>query len=374
MILSKNYKNAMDKITVDEQMKNRILKNITNINDISNMNNKKEIGLQEQLKSKTIKKFKHNYYRNLGILAACCAVVIYTLNNKYIFDFNKFSGNSHQNTEIAFNESQDLSETLKSRERIEEDLKENKGDLENVADTSKSEVSMKNKTLNNDKINNDSDNRKSVNSSLNNELYKADSEGNNNFNGIKENNYSNDKSQEIDYNNENSQNNNVISEENDSNTKEIKINKVETEITQYSGEMASEANEGDERNIRREFKTLDELRKSIDFPIKIPKVQSESNEIKSIIMNSNKSISIEYENKNYSLIFKIEKEISEENLDEAQYEIVKVININENPVLLKGNNNIINTANWREGNIFFEIEAISGVKEEEIINIIKNIE
>ena len=287
MILSRKYKDAMNKITVDEQMKNRILKNI---------NNDKEIEFNEHSKNKNTIIVKHKYYRNLGIVAACCAIVIYTLNNKYIFDSHIVNRNSDQNIEIAFNESEESSETSKSRERIEADLKNNERSLGEIPDTS--------------------------------------------------------------------ENGSIVAE----------TSPLERKISKYTGDIISEAGYIERGSTEEEFKTLDELKKSIDFTIKTPKVESESNEIKSIVMDSSENISIEYENKDYSLIFKIEKESNEENLHNSQYKMEKVMNIDGKPVLLKGNADLINIASWREDNIYFEIESISGIKEEEIINIIKNIE
>lgn len=287
MILSRKYKDAMNKITVDEQMKNRILKNI---------NNDKEIEFNEHSKNKNTIIVKHKYYRNLGIVAACCAIVIYTLNNKYIFDSHIVNRNSDQNIEIAFNESEESNETSKSRERIEADLKNNEGSLGEIPDTS--------------------------------------------------------------------ENGSIVAE----------TSPLERKISKYTGDIISEAGYIERGSTEEEFKTLDELKKSIDFTIKTPKVESESNEIKSIVMDSSENISIEYENKDYSLIFKIEKESNEENLYNSQYKMEKVMNIDGKPVLLKGNADLINIASWREDNIYFEIESISGIKEEEIINIIKNIE
>lgn len=258
MILSRKYKDAMNKITVDEQMKNRILKNI---------NNGKEIEFNEHSKNKNTIIVKHKYYRNLGIVAACCAIVIYTLNNKYIFDSHIVNRNSDQNIEIAFNESEESN-----------------------------------------------------------------------------------------------------------NTKEAETSPLERKISKYTGDIISEASYIERGRTEEEFKTLDELKKSIDFTIKTPKVESERNEIKSIVMDASENISIEYENKDYSLIFKIEKEFNEENLYKSQYKMEKVMNIDEKSVLLKGNGDLINIASWREDNIYFAIESISGIKEDEIINIIKNIE
>lgn len=295
MILSRKYKDAMNKITVDEQMKNRILKNI---------NNDKEIEFNEHSKNKNTIIVKHKYYRNLGIVAACCAIVIYTLNNKYIFDSHIVNRNSDQNIEIAFNESEDSNETSKSRERIKADLKNNEGSLEKTSNTQ-------------------------------NDTYKG---------------------------------------EESNNTKEDETSPLERKISKYTGDIIPEASYIERGSTEEEFKTLDELKKSIDFTIKTPKVESESNEIKSIVMDSSENISIEYENKDYSLIFKIEKESNEENLYNSQYKMEKVMNIDEKSVLLKGNGDLVNIASWREDNIYFEIESISGIKEEEIINIIKNIE
>lgn len=359
MILSRKYKEAMNKITVDEQMKDRILKNINNIN------NDKEIEFNEHSKSKNTIIVKHKYYRNLGILAACCAIVIYTLNNKYIFDSHTFNRNSAQNTEIAFNESEESNETSKSRERIEVDLKNNEGSLEKAPDTSENSSTVDDRILNNDQINNSSETRNSVDITSNSQSYDGNSEEDNKAEIINENNYSND--------NESSQNNSYITEDSN-NTEEADTRLLEGEISQYSGDIISEASYIERGRTEEEFKTLDELKKIIDFTIKTPKIKSGSNEIKSIVMDSNKNISIKYENKDYSLIFKIKKEANEENLYKIEPEMEKVMNIDEKSVLLKGNSDLINIASWSEDNIYFEIESICGMKEGEIINIIKNIE
>lgn len=356
MILSRKYKDAMNKITVDEQMKNRILKNI---------NNDKEIEFNEHSKNKNTIIVKHKYYRNLGIIAACCAIVIYALNNKYIFDSHIVNRNSDQNIEIAFNESEESNETSKSRERIEADLKNNEGSLEKIPHTSENSSIVDNRILNNDQINNSSETRNSDNITPNSQSYDDKSEEDNKTEIMNENNYSND--------NEISQNNSYITEDKN-NTEEADTSLLEGEISQYSGDVISDASYIERGRTEKKFKTLDELKKSIDFTIKTPKTKSGSNEIKSIIIDLSKNISIKYENKDYSLIFKIKKEVNEENLYNIEPEMEKVMNIDEKSVLLKGNSNLINIASWSEDNINYEIESISGIKEEEVINIIKNIE
>lgn len=347
MTLSKKYKDAMNKITVDDQMKNRILKNI---------NNDKEADSSKYIQIKNTKKIKYNYYRGLGVIAACCAVIIYTLNNKEILNSYNFNRNSVKNTEIAFNKSENSNENTRVRRNIEDNFEKNE------IDTSENSKSLYDESSNSDVINNNSKNSNNTNTISNSQNNDSSSEEESKTKTINKDSY----------NNENSQNNISINEDNN-NIKEAKTSSIELEKNRNSQNKISESSYIG-MSIWKEFRTLEELKQSVDFIIKTPKVQSESNEIKSIIMDSNKNISIDYEKKDYSFTFKIQREVNEDNSDSIHVEREKVINIDENSVLLRGNSDVINIASWEEGTTNFQIKSIVGIKEEDMINIIKNIE
>lgn len=324
MILSKSYKNTMDKITVDEAMKKRILNNINNKKD---KNHKK--------------KYIPRGYRNFGIIAACCAMIIFSTNNKQILRFLNFDENYINKSDITLNESRENdevnntknnNEAEQSRERMEADLK-NDSSSKNITNNSK----------------------QNFQSSENNPSKVND----NNENMVEENN-----------SNEVEQNDNKIQQ---NNTKENDNKNTEIETAQDNGISTMNIYEDKGRVAEKEFKNLDELKNSIDFSIKTPKVENQDVEIKDIKIDSNDRICIDYENKDYILILKIEKKINyKSNFINTQDEAGKLIKVNENDVLLKGNDGLINSASWNKENISYDIELTSGIKEEKIIDIIKN--
>lgn len=303
MILSKNYKKTMDKITVDDEMKKRILNNIDSIK-----------------KENTKDKLKKRSYRSLGTLAAaaCFSIIVFSVNVKMSLN-DKMKMSLNDNKEISLNQTKDDSnessnvngayaDTYENNEKnleLDEKTLEEKT-KDNYNRTSASNNSISNKVLNNNAINKSSNNTE-----------------------------------------EESIEDKKIEQKTETNIKENSLNNLEPPTMQAAYDnnhidSKSKAIQNDE-TLNTNLKNLEELKSNVDFSIKTPQ------EV-------------------------IENEVSkEEKINDSKYETEKNININDKIVSLKGNDNLINTANWSEDELSYSINSDEGISEDKAMKIIESV-
>ncbi len=329
MILSKNYKKTMDKITVDDEMKKRILNNIDSIK-----------------KENTKDKLKKRSYRSLGTLAAaaCFSIIVFSVNVKMSLN-DKMKMSLNDNKEISLNQTKDDSNESSNvngayadtYENNEKNLELEEKTKDNYNRTSASNNSISNKVLNNNAINKSSNNTE-----------------------------------------EESIEDKKIEQKTETNIKENSLNNLEPPTMQAAYDnnhidSKSKAIQNDE-TLNTNLKNLEELKSNVDFSIKTPQEVIENKDIKNINLKENNNILISYENSNVKLDFEVKKEVSkEEKIKDSKYETEKNININDKIVSLKGNDNLINTANWSEDELSYSINSDEGISEDKAMKIIESV-
>ncbi|WP_315078813.1 hypothetical protein [uncultured Clostridium sp.] len=333
MILSKNYKKTMDKITVDDEMKKRILNNIDFIN-------------QENTKGK----LKKRSYRSLGALAAaaCFSIIVFSVNIKMSLN-DKMKMSLNDNKEISFNQTKDNSNESSNVNGIDADAYENNEKNLELGEETSSEKTKDNynrTSASNNSISNNMSNNNATNKSSNNikeEIPKEKNIEQETETNIKEDSLNNSKP--------------IIQAAYDNNYTDSKIKLVQSD-----------------KNLNKNFKNLDELNSNLDFSIKTPQEVIENKDIKNINLKENNNILISYENSDVKLDLEVKKEVSkEEKINDSKYEIEKNININDKIVSLKGNDEVINTANWSDEDLSYSINSDKGISEDKVIKIIGSV-
>ncbi|WP_261782724.1 hypothetical protein [Clostridium botulinum] len=329
MILSKNYKKTMDKITVDDEMKKRILNNIDSIK-------------QENTKDK----LKKRSYRSLGTLAAaaCFSIIVFSVNVKMSLN-DKMKMSLNDNKEISLNQTKDDSNESSNVNGAYADTYENNEknlELEEKTKDNYNRASAGNNSISNNVLNNNATNKSSNNTE------------------------------------EESIEDKKIEQKTETNIKENSLNNLEPPTMQATYDnnhidSKSKAIQNDE-TLNTNLKNLEELKSNVDFSIKTPQEVIENKDIKNINLKENNNILISYENSNVKLDFEVKKEVSkEEKINDSKYETEKNININDKIVSLKGNDNLINTANWSEDELSYSINSDEGISEDKAMKIIESV-
>ncbi|UZP02210.1 hypothetical protein JW813_10815 [Clostridium botulinum] len=327
--MSKNYKKTMDKITVDDEMKKRILNNIDSIK-------------QENTKDK----LKKRSYRSLGTLAAaaCFSIIVFSVNVKMSLN-DKMKMSLNDNKEISLNQTKDDSNESSNV----------KGAYADTYENNEKNLELEEKTKDN---------------------YNRASAGNNSIsNNVLNNNATNKSSNNTE---EESIEDKKIEQKTETNIKENSLNNLKPPTMQATYDnnhidSKSKAIQNDE-TLNTNLKNLEELKSNVDFSIKTPQEVIENKDIKNINLKENNNILISYENSNVKLDFEVKKEVSkEEKINDSKYETEKNININDKIVSLKGNDNLINTANWSEDELSYSINSDEGISEDKAMKIIESV-
>lgn len=113
MILSKKYIESMNKITVDDKLKKRILQKVSEVKEEDNNIN--------TIPSVNRSKYNKMWTKSVGLVAACCALVVCTsLNSKFPELFNK--GNTNLNNENVENDDSKIDKITASDESNKEEI------------------------------------------------------------------------------------------------------------------------------------------------------------------------------------------------------------------------------------------------------------
>ncbi|ABR34853.1 stalk domain-containing protein [Clostridium beijerinckii] len=120
------------------------------------------------------------------------------------------------------------------------------------------------------------------------------------------------------------------------------------------------------------FDTIDEAQKALKFKITVPKELLGKYNIKYINTISRDLFQICYVNKQNDIIFRMGQGTYDISGDYNDYKINNTVNINGINVKLKGDDNLIKVAVWSVNNMSYSISLNDGMKQEDIINIIKS--
>lgn len=352
MILSKKYIESMNKITVDDELKNRILKKVSD----AKYEDKKNDNIILLNKNNKI------WTKPAGFVAACCAFVVCTsLNSKFPELFNRGNGNNnnveHNNSEV--NDSVDSEEISKSQddlsdEIIRSDYENNKTKEDNIIDNWESSVKE-----NNNYINNHGKDKS--------DIVKTNE-------GRQENNTRNDdsslksenKAEVVEHVQEeiSSGNNGIQALENDN------IN--ENNDVAILGYSENSNNQETNNFISSDIQTR-EMPGEMKEKFEIPNAIETNGEVIYTLLVSEDVMEVGYKNEsNHEGVLKISSH-KLESTDSKKYDKTEVLSTcNGNALLMSNNNNNTKHAEWKYNNKFYSLDSNSDSDNEEIIEIIES--
>lgn len=345
MILSKKYKEELDKIVMNDEIKKRILSNVLN-NNIEVKNTISVVKKHTKLK------------RNMQLVAACFTVAVCLSVVKNYPEFFKIENNN-----------------LKQNQEIENSADKN-NDLQNVKE---SEVYGNNEdnTINNDSIkNNESINSASENEENSKKNNSSENKGDDNNEKSAE---SVQKEQVTENSNANSsiaaktsleiQNNNEKAADN--NLKVAAINEDE-DVNKENDELGNSpmVSSG---YFTKNYKTIEEAEKAVNFKINPVKVLPQGFNMSNINVISNEIIQMDYNSGEKDISFRAGKEIENISGDYNEYKIKNTLKVNDVNINLNGNKaKIINLATWEKDGISYSISSTNGIDEETMLNMIES--
>lgn len=346
MILSKKFKEEIDKIVMNEEIKKRILHNVIN----------------ENIEVKSIMPTIRKHYllrRNIQIVAACFTLIVCLNVVKSYPQLFKHENDNFQQDKIS-KDTDDKNENLQSIEESKsydnnKDSKEQQIINHYTGDNETQSTKYdKNSSLNKNKnsSNTEVEEKSSVNSALNSSTSpKSSVEPQTDANTEKVNPVGSDNIQK------------------DTSEKQDEV------IVQNSNENEQANSQlGDCGPIITDYKTLEEAESVAKLKINSLKVLPKGFNIANIGVISNEIIEITYSNNEENIItFRAGKDIDNISGDYDIYEVKNLYEINGIDINLEGNKNkVVNLANWKKDNISYSISSIDGIDEEIALNMIKS--
>lgn len=120
------------------------------------------------------------------------------------------------------------------------------------------------------------------------------------------------------------------------------------------------------------FDTIDEAQKALKFKVTVPKELLGKYNIKYINTISKNLFQICYISKQSDVIFRMGQDTQDISGDYNNYKTNTVVNINGSKVNLKGDDKLIKVAVWSVNNMSYSISVNDGMKQDDMINIIKS--
>ena len=120
------------------------------------------------------------------------------------------------------------------------------------------------------------------------------------------------------------------------------------------------------------FDTIDEAQKALKFKVTVPKELLGKYNIKYINTISRSIFQICYINKQNDILFRMGQGAEDISGDYNNYKTNNIVDINGNKVKLKGEDKLIKVAVWSDNNMSYSISVNDGMKQDDIINIIKS--
>ncbi|MBE6089004.1 MAG: hypothetical protein E7206_13395 [Clostridium beijerinckii] len=382
MILSKKYKEELNKIVMNDDMKKRILQNVLAENKNDN-NEEKEIKVETTMP----KVKKYNVKRNMQMAAACGAILIcLSVAKSYPMLFKHPSNDLEQN-EVEENH-EDKNNDLKSSDDSE--LVYNKDSKEASDNDHKEEIAVNQNNRNNNKNDNNYNNGSNhVNKNTHN-VSKAGQER-------KDNSQSNSGSEEKkmqtpeNKNNDNKatdnkaiENSNTSSKTNHNDDINNKEERNPTSVDQktapedvkenkISDDSVSSTSVVMDKNVgySQEYKTLDEAEKALNLKVNPLKTLPNGFKVENVSVISNEMIQVDYNNGNNNMIFRAGKSTDNISGDYNTYQVKNTVKVNGIDVTLEGNKNEeYNLATWKKDDISYSISTEDGINEKTVLDMI----
>jgi len=371
--LSKKYKEEINKIAMNDDMKKRILQNVLIANENDN-------GSEKNMKVKTtvqkVKKF-NNIRRNMQMVAACFAMVLclsvaknypmlfkYTPNDleqketeKSNDDENNDLKTGDDNEFVYSNDSKEISNDNHKEDQALDQNKNNDNDngYVKVNPNISSKIEQEEKEKDNTQLSSSSEVEKSQTSQ-------------NNDKAIENSNISSKTKPEEDINHK--ENKNLPSTEPKTTSGDIMKNKMSGNDTDNSISVTSV---GPEKalNYSQEYKTLDEAEKALNLKVNPLKALPKGFKMESISVISNEVIQVEYNDGNNNIVFRAGKDTYNISGDYNVYKVKNTTKVNGINVNLEGNKSEeYNLAVWEKDGISYSISAKNGIDEKTILDMI----
>lgn len=392
MILSKKYKEEINKIVMNDAMKKRILQNVlaANENDNSGEKNKKA-----QIIVPKAKKY-NNLKRNMQMVAAGFTVVLclsiaknYPMllknvpndlkqnesvkshddenNDSKSSDSNKIVYNKDSKEPPDNNHKQVLNQNNNSDGNAKEESNSGSKTEQKESDTN-SKVAQEKSTTSSEIRKEEKSKEKLQSSSAGLEAEKSQTSQNNDDKSLGNSNISSKTSPEENVNNK--ENNNPTSTMAKTDHGDIMLDKVHEDNTDSGVSSTSAVAEKDIYN-NKEYKTLDEAEKALNLKVDSLKTLPKSFNVESISVISNEIIQVEYNDGSNNITFRGGKGIDNISGDYNAYKVKSTVKVNGLNVNLEGNkSDEYNLASWEKDGISYSISAEKGIDEKTILGMI----
>ena len=371
MILSKNYKEELNKIQMNDQMKKRILQNVLAANENNN-------SVEQNIKVKTIipkvKKY-NNIKRNMQMVAACSAVFIclsvaknypMLLKNAPNDLAQKETTKSHEdeNNDLKTSDDNEFVSSKDSKEISNNNHKEEQAlDQNNNGDSY-----VKEESNTSSKIEQEEKDKDNLKSNSNSNVEKNQSSQNNNEKAVENSNISSKTNPEEGINNK--ENQSSKSTEPKTTDEEVKVNKIPENNTD-NGDSGTSVMAEKAVIYSQEYKTLDEAEKVLNLKVNPLKTLPKGFKMESISVISNEMIQVEYNDGTNNLIFRAGKDIDNISGDYNVYQVKDTAKVNGINITLEGNKSKeYNLAAWEKDGISYSISAENGIDEKTILDMV----
>lgn len=384
MILSKKYIESMNKITMDDELKKRILEKVSQVSEEEINNN--VINIQ---KSKRPNKAQRRF---VGVAAACCAFVVcaglkvkfpelFNINNTSISSNNEMIADN--NIEVADNNISENMDKYETSDNNENSYNNEKKDINNSSVNNSVAIDYKPKAKNEEVYSNNIGTESKQKSDViqveeSNQTYDAekstegsdykeiDNKSSQNNEQIKSDNTEkivNDNNKENNNYQENISNNgiSVVSENNDG--KESSQNDMTKDIVLVSD---------DENNTSPSKRIANGIPENIENNFKIPEALKEDCEITYSLAVSDDELEVGYKGKEYGEGKLIISSKENTNNDKNYSSVEDVKTSKGNAVIKVSENGKEKYADWKYENKYYSLNTEANVNNEKIIYIIES--
>ena len=374
MILSKKYKEEINKIVMNDDMKKRILQNVLTTNENDN-------SAEKSMKVKTIipkvKKF-NNLKRNMQMVAACFAMVLslsVAKNYPMLFKHAPDDLEQKETAKSQDDENNDLKTSDDNEFVYNKDIKEISNDnhkadqaLDQNNNYNNNDDYVKEESNTSSKIGQEEKDKDNVQWNSSSEVEKSKTSQNNNDKAIENSNISSKTKPEEDINKK--ENKNPTSIEQKTTPEDIKQNRIPGNDIDNSV-LGTSVTAKKAVNYSQEYKTLDEAEKVLNLKVNQLKTLPKGFEMESISVIVNEIIQVKYNDGSNNITFRAGKGIDNISGDYNVYQVKNTAKVNGINVNLEGNKSKeYNLAVWEKEGISYSISAENGIDEKTILEMI----
>lgn len=373
MILSKKYKEEINKVVMNNDMKKRILQNV-----LAAKENSEEKKITSQTIVPKVKKY-NKFKSNMQIVAAGFTIVLcLSIAKSYPMLLENAPNNLKQsetadsqndeNNDLKSSDDNGLVNNNDSKEVSNNDHKEDKTLNQNNNINKKSSNGSKEESNASSEIGTEEKNNCDSQSNSEPAIVKSQTSQTNDSKITGNSNVSSKTNPEEAVNNK--ENKNVISSGSQTPPADIKKNKIQGNNTDNNvldrSVMSEEA-----VNYNQEYKTLDEAEKALNLKVNSLKTVPKGFKMESVIVISNKIIQVEYNDGNSNITFRAGKGIDNISGDYNVYQVKNTVKANGISVNLEGNKSKeYNLAVWEKDGISYSISSENGIDERTILDMI----